>query len=489
MPRPTADLVISNPPYTRRGSDRGYEETISRIFALPEGDTETQARIARRTTELLRGTPANQIAGHGSSFTVLADRLLKPGGRVALVLPVTAVAGESWSEVREMLASRYQIEFVLSSHDPEMRTMSYDTDRAEILLVARRLEEGEPASSRGVFVNLWQAPRLVTDALAILNGINAARGAIHRSDGPPVGGTPIIIGGDQWGELLDAPVGGGSWTGARWKRGLVTQFASALRRGELWSADGTYILGRIRMARLGDMASVGPQDRQIRGDLGVFDAYHGWNKPEQFPAIWRHKESIHKGLRADPNAHLVPQPTHSYASVWAQSGRLQFTRDIRYDSQRVAAVRTRETALGIRAWFTMTIPASDEVERVRREITCALWAISTLGLLLHADPANQAAQGRGTGNKAMLEDLPVLDVRVLDAWQLEAAEAIWRDFSDREFESFHHCAVDPARIELDRRVVRDMLGLDSDAELTIERLRVLLASEPSVHGSKQPELA
>ena len=88
----------------------------------------------------------------------------------------------------------------------------------------------------------------------------------------------------------------------------------------------------------------------------------------------------------------------------------------------------------------------------------------------------------------MLEDLPALDVRELDTWQLEAAEAIWRDLADREFESFHRCAVDPARIELDRRVVRDMLGLESDAEMTIRRLRLLLASEPAIHGHKSPEL-
>jgi len=489
IPRPSVDLVITNPPYTRRGSDGGHEEAIARIFSIPEGDVQAQSRIARRTSELLRGTPANQIAGHGTSFTVLADRIVKQGGRIALVLPVTALAGEAWSEVRSMLSSRYQVEFVVSSHDPEMRGMSYDTDIAEVLLVARRLKETETAPNRGVFVNLWRAPRLVTDALAILNAINAtAQGAIHRSDGPSVGGIPLMIGGEQWGELIDAPVGNPPWTGARWKRAVVTQFASALRRGELWSDDGTHVLARIEIARLGEVLSVGPQHRQIRGVLGVFDAYHGWEQTDQFPAIWRHQESIHKSLRAEPNARLVPQPNHNYAQIWAQSGMLHFTQDIRYDSQRVAAVRTQERCLGVRAWYTMTIPEVDGVENSRQEIACALWANSTLGLLLHADHANQAMQGRGTGSKAMLEGLPILDVRSLEAWQLEAAEAIWRDFTNREFESFHRCAIDPARIELDGRVLCEMLGLDNHAEDTVKRLRLLLASEPSIHGSKDPEL-
>ena len=156
--RPMADLVISNPPFTRRGSDGGKEEAISRVFSLPEGDLESQQAIAKRTSALLKGTAANQMAGHASSFAVLADRLVKPGGRIALVLPVTALSGESWREVRRMLASRYEIEFVVSSHDPNLLSMSYDTAIAEALLVARRLTDTETPTGRGVFVNLWRAP-------------------------------------------------------------------------------------------------------------------------------------------------------------------------------------------------------------------------------------------------------------------------------------------------------------------------------------------
>ena len=58
----------------------------------------------------------------------------------------------------------------------------------------------------------------------------------------------------------------------------------------------------------------------------------------------------------------------------------------------------------------------------------------------------------------------------------------------RRFESSHQCAVDPARIELDERVVRDLLGLGEDAAAAVGRLRTLLASDPSIHGSKRAEL-
>ena len=48
--------------------------------------------------------------------------------------------------------------------------------------------------------------------------------------------------------------------------------------------------------------------------------------------------------------------------------------------------------------------------------------------------------------------MTTLDIRKLEAWQLDEAQAIWREFSNRMFMPFYQCAIDPARIELDERV-------------------------------------
>ena len=487
--RPQVDLVISNPPYTRRGSDGGNEGSIARVFSLPEGDKESREAIKVRTSALLEGTPANQIAGHGSSFIVLADRMVNLGGRIAFVLPVTALAGASWSAIRQMLSENYELEFVVTSHDKEVRAISYDTGIAETLIVARRLRQGENPTGRGLFVNLWRAPRRETDALALVKAISVMSSTnLLQSDAQPVGGTPLWIGGEQWGEMANGLLGEAPWTTARWRRVLTGQFAAALERGELWSDDGTRVAGRIPVAAMGEVCSVGPQDRQIRGSLGRFDSYHGWNEQAQFPAIWRQKQAIHRRIVTEPNAYLVPKPDREHGLVWARSGTLHITRDVRYDSQRVAAACTNFRALGIRAWFTLLINVGDQVERTRREKALVLWLNSTLGLLLHANHANRAQEGRGTGSKSMLEDLLTLDVRELQEWQLEQAQSIWNDVTALEFESFHRCAVDPARIELDRRVVRDLLGLGDDVVAAVEKMRFLLANDPSIHGSKEPVL-
>ena len=487
--RPIADLVISNPPFTRRGSDGGKEEAIARVFSLPEGDTESQQAIAKRTSALLKGTAANQIAGHASSFAVLADRLVKPGGRIALVLPVTALSGESWREVRQMLASRYEVEFVVSSHDPELLSMSYDTAIAEALLVGRRLSDGEDSTGRGRFVNLWRAPYSETDALALVRALNAAASIpLHRSDGPPVGGSPLMVGGEQWGEIVDGPIGEALWSAARWRQALTSQFAAALERGELWNEDGSQVAGYVPVAAMGHVCNVGPQDRRIRGSLGVFDAYHGWNGDAQFPAIWSLDSSVHQSMSSEPNAWLSPKPGRDHQSVWSQSGTLQITRDVRYNAQPIMAVRTGIRTLGLRAWHTLSAHGDDPLVSARRETALALWCNSTFGLLLHANHSNSAQEGRGQGNKGMLESMTTLDIRNLEAWQLEEAQAIWQEFSNRKFMPFYQCTTDPARVELDERIVKDLLGFGEDAVASVARLRTLLAVDPSVHGSKSPEL-
>lgn len=481
--RPASDLVICNPPFTRRGSDGGKKEAISRVFSLPEGDPKSIEAVKKRTSSLLKGTPATQRAGHGTSFTVLADRLVKPGGRIAMVLPVTALFGESWRGLRRMLSDRYEIEFVVSSHDPALRSMSYDTDIAEVLLVARRLNEDEQPTQRGRFVNLWRAPYQETDALALVRAVNSvAQTPLLRSDGPPVGGSPLMVGGEQWGELVDGPVGEDSWTAARSKRALTGQLGSALERGEIWTEDGSQVAGRAPVAALGEVCNVGPQHRQIHGSLGVFNAYHGWNDQAQFHALWSSKKDIHQGIYTEPNAWLVPKPGIDHTPIWAQSGTLHINTDVRYNSQRIMAAITNVRALGVSSWHSLVAQEDDALARYKREVALALWCNCTLGLLMQVNHSNRSQSGRGRGNKAMLESLITLDVRKLDTWQLEEAQEVWREFRDHKFLSFHQCAVDPVRIALDERVVRDILGLGEDAVASIASLRTLLASDPSIHG-------
>ncbi len=60
-------------------------------------------------------------------------------------------------------------------------------------------------------------------------------------------------------------------------------------------------------------------------------------------------------------------------------------------------------------------------------------------------------------------------------------------FKDRK-SSFYRYAVNPTRIELDKRIVKDLLDIGEDAVASVSRLCNLLASDPSIHGSKKAEV-
>lgn len=484
--RPEPKLVIANPPYRRHNSSTGRGEGQNRVFG--HKDLADERDLAGRLSALLVGKPANQIAGLGSVFVVLADDLLEPGGRMAFVLPATSLSGTSWREIRQMLSEHYEVEYVVSSHDPSASAMSYDTSIAEILLIARKHQEDAEVSGRGRFINLWRLPKMENEAVALAGAINRAPTQVHRIDGPPVGGTPLLLGNDQWGEIVESPISSSPWPGSRWMHAACGQYAYSLADGELWTSDGLSKAADLPMKSLEAVAEISPYDLQIRGTNGAFDIYDNWDMMATYPAIWHYSARTHNGLVSDPNARLSPKPGTEYASLWAKSGRLHVTRDVGYSSNPICATITHINSLGVRTWFTLSIKSHTNESSRYRELALALWCNSTLGLLCHAAHSNRSQLGRGIGSRTMLRTLPTLDVRELADWQLEAAEKVFSDLIDVQFEPFYKCAVDANRIRLDERLIREVLGLDDDAIDSVAHIRSLLANEPSIYGNKGPEL-
>ena len=484
--RPEPNLVLANPPYRRHESATGEGSSNTRVFG--HKDIATERALSKRLSKLMEGKPGNQIAGLGSSFITLADFLLSQGGRLAFVLPVTSIAGSSWSEIRTMLAEKYEVEYVVSTHDPRAHPMSFDTAIGEILIVAKKVLHDEDPSGRGVFVNLRRHPRSENEAIALVGAMRRAPKQLHRVDGPPVGGTPLMLGNDQWGELTDFSVRSSRWGGANWMNAACGQFAFSLADGELWDSDGTSKVADIPINELGDIATISPHHRQIRGGSGVFTIREGWDVGAQYPSVWHHSAEIQRSIAARPNAQLSPKPGVEFRDAWKYADRLHVTPEVRYTSQRIHGIHTQNNALGVRSWHTLSLKSAGRANKHGMEAALSLWFNSTLGLLSHSNHSNRSQNGRGLGDRTMLTSLPTLDVHQLADWQIDAAENVFRDFRDVQFEPFYKCDVDANRIRLDERLVRDVLGLSTEAVYAVARIRTLLANEPSIYGNKQPSL-
>ena len=81
-----------------------------------------------------------------------------------------------------------------------------------------------------------------------------------------------------------------------------------------------------------------------------------------------------------------------------------------------------------------------------------------------------------------------LDSRELTANQHTAARLAFEAMSEERFLPFDQINEDPARAELDRRLIVDVLGLSPELCVQggpIERLRAKLAAEPQIHSNKK----
>ena len=121
MPR-TCDVMIANPPYTRAGGSgipkgAGWNPVFG--SALSQADQRRMTEALRRT---LRGSPASLCGGLGSAFLLLARETIRPGGRLAFVLPATALTGGRWAPVREMLLEEFDIDWVVLAMTRELVT-------------------------------------------------------------------------------------------------------------------------------------------------------------------------------------------------------------------------------------------------------------------------------------------------------------------------------------------------------------------------------
>ena len=100
-PLPELDLCIMNPPFVR--GTRGNE---SFNFLPPSEQESVRARM--RTLGKKFDFVCEQ--GQGAGFVTLACKRVKPGGRVAMILPSTFAAGmgKAWGEIAGKTGAKFQ---------------------------------------------------------------------------------------------------------------------------------------------------------------------------------------------------------------------------------------------------------------------------------------------------------------------------------------------------------------------------------------------
>ena len=475
------DLVIMNPPFTRATNHEGTHAAVTNpAFAAFDATSVDQRDMGKRVNALGKDSCYHGNAGIASAFAALAHAKLKPGGVLALVLPLSAAVGLSWQSFRQMIAQHYTDVAVLSiAATGDEMSFSSDTGMAECLVVARKRKEDEATERRIHFTSLNRRPQGFAHAAALATVLGHGEPVRQIEDGP-YGGTPLLVGDELAGERLTAPYSADRevWAGVRLADYSLAQTVYALADSRLWLPASPAAV-ELKTAPLGVIGKLGLVDRDITGPppRGPFTKAAA-SPTATYPALWNHDAKKETRMICVPDSQLLVRSgmEAKAAEVWATASRVHINRDFQFNSQPLAATVTEQRSIGGTAWPNVIFPDS------RFDYTLALWCNSTLGLLSFWWHANRQQDGRGRITIRAAESLPVLDFRTLSDEQLATAEAVFNEF--RDIELLPAYLADPNRALLDRRVVCDLLGFDDETYRAVRRLAAKWCAEPSVHGGK-----
>ena len=484
IPHEGFDLVIMNPPFTRPGSDwEGRERTqdyVKQFRGLSTGLV-TQKDMASSLSGLAKDTCYHGYAGIASAFTALADKKLKPGGVLALVLPMTVASGASWEAFREMLAKQYTglTVITLAAADNDDLSFSSDTGLAECLVIARRLKPDEVPARVDHFASLRHRPPGFVQSSSVAGRL-LEDGHVRGIEDGPYGGRPLMVGEELVGEAITAPhiADGKGWGAVRLSDYSLAQTAYALSDSKLWLPGMASPL-ELKTTTISELGTRGWHDINLAGSAGPFTKAAS-SPTATYPSLWSHDAKQETRMVCLPDSQLLVKSgmEERAATAWATASRAHISRGFRFNSQPLAVAFTEQRSIGGRAW--PNVKFNDPLH----DFTFAIWGNSTLGMMFYWWHANRQVAGRGDTTISSIDSLPTLDFRTLTDAQLTKAEEIFEEFRDKELQPAYLADADSNRALLDRRVVCDLLGFDQMVYEGVRRLAAKWCAEPSVHGGK-----
>ncbi len=480
------DLVIMNPPFTSNTKHRDSDGNIQNAaFAAFGAQVSDQDDMAARLTRLARDSCYHGHSGLGSAFAAIADKKIRPGGVVALLILFTAVNGSSWAKFRRMMAEKYtDITIVSIAANGTDMSFSSDTGVAECLVIGRRLVKGEKPTGRAQFISLRRRPRGFAESREVARFIVENDNQRRLEDGP-YGGITIHCGDgvDPYGEILDGPLEGheDGWGLGRLQDAEVAQVAHALSSGRLW-LPAQLQAQDLPMAPLNRVGQRGLDSQLIISTThrGPFTR-EAPSPTATYPALWNHNAGRETRMVCAPDWSLRVRRgmEERAAEVWATASRCHLNREFTFGSQALAVAFTEFESIGGSVWPNIIF------DNQRFDYAFSVWGNSTLGLLCYWWHANrqQSSKARTTPRKS--RTLPILDLRALTDEQLATAQAIFDEFRDKELQPAYLADADANRALLDRRVICDLLGFDDATYRAVRRLAAKWCAEPSVHGGKR----
>jgi len=481
---PKFNLIIMNPPFTR---------SVGGNLLFGDLPAKERKKLQRRLSEILKARGFSGIgqAGLGAIFIILSDIYLKEGGRLALVAPRSLISGVAWTKIREHLNRRYQVEYIINSHQPPNDwNFSENTDLSEVLLVARRTLKGD---GKAVIANLWRKPANEMESIITASQLTSLKNASSKGiydvlENPNASYFNITLGGRKVGEAYT--LSQDTLKDARETWGQLAPFAqSELNRaaylyissGQIYNP-GSGVQGGLHLEELEKIAEeIGPDVRQIHGAFKITASQ------TPYPAFWDHKSEDIRQIKQTTNQWLEPKPGEKKRAdnLWTRGGRMMVVERLWLNSHRVTAVYLDNSKALSNTWWPIQLKAEEtadgqHVEPEEHEKIQALWLNTTLGILGLLSYRQDTRGAWVKFKKAPLKKVPTLDLTTTTREQVDELLEAFDRSSQLEMPPLPYQFMEAAqgngpRYEIDRETLQPLLG---DIDLT--SLYMHLAREPII---------
>ena len=413
------DVVIMNPPFS---SNQNKSEKFSPAEkkAMQARENETKAEVEHRNPAAGELITANSVR---TFFTPIAEHALNAdGGVLGTVIPVTACTSESGLAERRFLADRFQIERIITSHDPKSPNFSEKpVSIHEALLIARRREGGTTEPTE--FVSLTRFPGHEMDPT------RAIRDAQNAADDIAAGRTA------DWGTLCRWPADrmkAGDWTPAQWHDASLAETIRGIENNKLLEPVGNrFEIGpagqRVADAyepanEKDDPTTGGPSWESSHGNFVVRErpyaekddgraenVYAGQSTTRStrstVPGFKSVSSKLHRTLRSKPDTQFVPRPGKAAMAAMYAKRRRRVLVAMKLDtiSGRLSGLWSEVPSFGwwvpvditnedcgkaLVAWWNSTPARLMLLNRRARKLTYPVWQVAHLRQIRTPKPGN-----------------------------------------------------------------------------------------------------
>lgn len=385
------------------------------------------------------------------------------------MLPKAVPNGSAWEPTRSLIR-RFDLLYVISSHEAGNWNFSESTNLSEVLLVMKKTEN--PSEQETVFVNLWEQPRTSAEAVTLVRAIESVTPANLQEN---AGTSELRTNGHKYGEMIALSLRRNpdiSWViPAAFAQTDLCRSAFHLSKGSV-SYPGMGLVGKIPLVRLDAVTELGPDGRDVDDGFSLTES------PTPYRAYWGYDAESVQTLRQASNQYLNlltrARPRRHLRSpnlLWSRAGSLMLPKELRLTTSCLSAVVLPHRALSNVWWPAGWLPGDDKEQR-EMERRLALWFNSTLGLFQLLMQRQETEGPWSKFSKAWYEELRVLDLRALSAEHLKSIDDLWDSVSDRRFLRMPDMATDPVRSEIDETFAT-ILGIPPLGDF-----RDMLAREP-----------